>query len=106
MTEPIFRLNDHIISMTGLKRTDTDAFVNDASTAEVTLRDEAGDPLAGASWPLTLAYIVASDGNYEAVLDKAVVLVIGEFYDAEFTFVKDALDGFWELPLQAQRRRD
>ena len=102
-TQIIFLKNDHIIELTGLKDASDDSFVNNA-TVTVTIKTLVGVDVSGISWPLTLVYTVASDGDYAVTLDKAIVLVAWDRYVAEVTVVAGSRDAFFELPVQAQPR--
>lgn len=49
--------------------TDADGeFVNDAASCEVTVVDADGVEVEGETWPLAMAYVASSDGQYQAVL--------------------------------------
>lgn len=69
--------NDNNLLLRGVHTTSPKAYVNDA-VAEVTLKDENGDELAGQAWPLTLVYVTGSDGDYEGTLDDAIVAEAGD----------------------------
>ncbi len=102
-TQILYRNNDHLIRLTGLQDSITDAYVNDA-TVTVTIKDLDGNEVAGISWPVTMDYEATSDGDYRATLDKAIVLAIGKRYTAEITVASGTRDAFFELPIQAQIR--
>lgn len=106
---PIFRLNDHILTLDELKDVDTDTFINDA-TVQVTLKEEVnqepGDDISGQAWPLTMVYEVASNGKYEATLSDTLIVVPGTFYVAIITVVKGLLNAQWEFQVQGSRRRN
>ncbi len=80
----IFIDNDNLIELIGLKDIALNTFVNDA-TVLVTLTDTAGVEVVGQSWPVTLTYVTASDGNYRAVLEDGLVLLSGRKYTAVIT---------------------
>ena len=62
-----------------------DVFVN-AATVRATMYESDGvTEVSGASWPLTLDYVAASDGVYQGVLEDGRVLVEGERYWMELT---------------------
>lgn len=99
----INRSNDHLIKLTGLQDASDDSYVNNA-TVTLTVKTLAGVNVSGVSWPLTLVYVSASDGNYQVVIDKAIVLVLRDRYVAEVTVVAGSRDAFFEVPVQAQVR--
>ena len=99
----IFINNDSLIELIGLKNSLTDSYVNDA-TVTVTLYDSTGAEVSGISWPLTMAYVTASNGDYRGTLDKAVVLITGALYKAVITALDGINDGEWVLYLRAQER--
>lgn len=53
--------------------------VNDA-TVLATLYDDAGSPVAGAAWPLSLTRTPDSDGVYRGVLPHTLPLTAGAHY--------------------------
>ncbi len=104
MTQVIFNLNDNLLEVIGLKNVVTDAFVNTA-TVTATLVDKADADVGGETWPITLGYVAASNGLYQAILSDALVLVVGDLYTAKI----DADDGpnkvaHWEFPVRAETR--
>jgi len=102
----IFIDNDNLIELIGLKDIALDAFVNDA-TVQITLTDTAGDEVAGQSWPVTLNYVAASDGNYRATLEDGLVLTPGRKYTAVVTADAGSdLLGKWTVKPVAKIRAD
>ena len=99
------RNNDHLITLTGLQDSTDLSFVNDA-TVTATVKDINGVDVTGIVWPLTLAYVPASNGNYEVVLDKAIVIVPGIDYVTEITVVSGSRDAFFEMPTLASKREE
>lgn len=63
--------NDNGLTLEGLVDAANEP-VNDA-VVEATLYDESGVELSGQAWPLTLSYVLGSDGNYSGTIDDAVV---------------------------------
>lgn len=101
--EDIYINNDSLIELIGLKDTVLDTFINDA-TVVATIYDDTGTVVTGISWPLTIPYVTSSNGEYRAVLDKAIVLTKGNLYTLVITAVKDPLDGEWTTYLRARKR--
>lgn len=69
-------INDQCITLSGLKDKITDAFVNDA-TVEVTV-SKGGANVSGETWPLSMPYVAASDGDYRAVLKSTLDIAVGD----------------------------
>lgn len=103
MVTVLFDKNDHTIRVIDLKRTDTDVFVIDA-VVTVVMVDSNDVPVSGPTWPLALAYVSGTDGEYMAVIDKAAVENIGDFQELQITAVKDSIDAYWQIPLQVVKR--
>jgi hypothetical protein len=105
MTQLLFRNNDHVLELNGLKNATLDTYVNNANVT-VTLVDEDNVEVSGQTWPTTMSYVAASDGIYRCTLEEELVLVPGAFYTA----IVDVDAGFdlkarWELRCQAAIRR-
>lgn len=101
----IFIGNDSLFTLTG--------FADDsaggptflvAATVTVTVRDLDGVEVPGISWPVTLAFIAASNGDYEGTVDAVIVLVEGQQYVATITAREAPVDGEWIIELFAARR--
>ncbi|KKK68278.1 hypothetical protein LCGC14_2945670 [marine sediment metagenome] len=104
MTQVIFNKNDNLLEVVGLKNVVTDTFINTA-TVTATLVDSKDVNVVGESWPITLSYVAASDGLYQAILKDTMTLVSGGLYTAKI----DADDGpnkraHWEFPVRAETR--
>jgi len=67
----IYHDTDMVIEIEGLYDLVNEDYINNA-VVTVTLTDENFTPLSGESWPITMAYITSSDGNYRAVLDADI----------------------------------
>lgn len=79
--------------------------VQTAATVTVTLKDAAGAAVTGASWPVTLAHVVASPGTYRVLLDAAVEATAGERYVAEIHAEAGGVVAHWEAPVVAKMRQ-
>ena len=69
-------LNDQCITLTGLTDKIDGTFVNDA-TATVTIQ-KYGVDVTGETWPLSMPYVAASDGNYTGIIQSTVDLEPGD----------------------------
>ncbi|KKL24558.1 hypothetical protein LCGC14_2414110 [marine sediment metagenome] len=105
MTQVIFRLNDNLLELVDLKDVVTGNFANTAVVA-VTLVDKDDVNVVGETWPLTMAFVAASNGLYRAVLKDTLTLIVDALYTAKI----DVNDGankqaHWEFLVRAETRR-
>jgi hypothetical protein len=93
----VFVGNTNVLELLGLKSAIEDAFVNDADVT-VTVKDKAGEEVAGQTWPTTMDYLAASDGNYRAIVKDTIQFVHDKEYRA-FIEVDAGADriGHWEF---------
>jgi hypothetical protein len=96
--------NDTTVTVTGLKNTSLDTYINNA-TATFTLKDSSGTTVAGMTFPLTMTYISASNGDYLATLQGALSLVEETQYVGEVTIVSGNLDAKWTIDFIAKKRK-
>jgi hypothetical protein len=97
--------NSNVIEVADLHNEVTGDVVNNA-TVTMRLLDSDGDPVAGETWPLTLAYVTDSDGLYRATLIDTLPLTDNGRYVAEVTaIVSGSLKAFWRLDCLAKTRR-
>jgi len=90
--------SDLSLNVTGLLNSDTAEYVNDA-VVTVTVVDRAGVELAGQSWPETLDYVAASNGDYRCTLQETVAWVDDRGHQARITAVGDGLTQHWRVPV-------
>jgi hypothetical protein len=92
-----FVANTNLLELIGLKSAIEDAFINNA-TVSVTVKDAAGTNVAGVTWPVALAYVADSSGDYRAVIPHGAALVSGRQYTAEISADAGAdRIGFWRF---------
>ncbi|MDH5187343.1 MAG: hypothetical protein OEW37_00140 [Rhodospirillaceae bacterium] len=95
----IYVSNDNIITLVGLKDYVADTYIND-STVTVTVVDSSGTSISGETWPLSLPYVTASNGNYQGTLSDVLVLTADDSYTAQITADSGGgKKGYWEAPL-------
>ena len=94
--------NDNLFTLENLKDQETDTFINIA-TVTLTIVDSEGVDVDGVIFPLTMDYVVDSNGSYQVVVDKALVLENSLDYVGIITVV-DTKDGEWRLPLRGTYR--
>lgn len=112
MTTEIFADNDNLISigdresgLGGLINNSTGAYINNATVTLTAIRDSAGAIVSGETFPKAMDYVTGSNGRYEAVVDKALAIVVGRKYTAIIDVVAPGgLDAHFELPLICRRR--
>ena len=99
--------NTNSILLSGLKDELANTWINDA-TVTFTIKDATGTPLEGVSWPLSMSYIAASNGNYAGYLTHSMGLLNGKKYtaliDADGSTSDTELFGHWELSFTAKNR--
>lgn len=101
--DAVYLSADNLLKVSGLIDQASGGTYQNAATVTATVKNRAGHAVTGQTWPLTLTYVPASDGQYEGVLEDAMVLKEGTEYFCEVT--ADAGAGkraFWRLPLVAQ----
>lgn len=101
--------NTNTLKITGLKSTLDNAFMNDAVvTVTVKNGSHADSPdLSGASWPLTMVYVAASDGDYAVGLTHTLPFLNGKHYLAiidAFAPVDPERFAHWEFPFKGVTR--
>lgn len=100
----IYKDNDNVLQVDQLKNGVDGSFLN-AATVTVTVTTTTGDNVLPDNWPVTMSYVAASDGRYQAILEEDLVLTA----DTEYVAIIDAdagsdLRGHWEVPLIAEVR--
>lgn len=95
--------SDNLLRIEGLRNAAAGGtYINNATVTATLYRESDGAAVSGQSWPATLTYVAASDGDYEGILEDGLALVRGERYYAEV--VADAGSGnlkTWRPPLIA-----
>ena len=103
--EILYDKNDMLLELIGLKDEVDASFINNAAV-DVTLTDEiTGTQIVGAAWPLTLAFVAASNGNYRATLPAALDLTPGKAVRADIAVDAGAKGKARFEPLLAVKRR-
>lgn len=78
-------------------------YINDA-TVTVTIVDSTGTEVAGETWPVTLSYESASNGNYSGVVSKDIAVSDGDLLTAKLTVTSGSNVGYWEPPVEVDTR--
>lgn len=93
--------NDQTITLEGLSDEVTGDFL-DAADVTATLKTKTGTVIAG---PITLNYIIGSDGDYSGNLPNSVPLVNNRSYIVEIVAEANSFRGMWHFPIPAQYRQ-
>lgn len=81
-------------------------FLNSAAVT-VRLIDTATEAeITGQTWPYTLAYVAASDGEYLGTLSKDVVVTKGQRLTLQVTAVSGGVQGYWDVPVLVRVRQE
>ena len=102
-----FYQNDNLVEVVGLQNAATGAYINAGATVTATVNDLAGGAVTGATWPLALAYVAGSNGNWRATIPDEAQLA----KDAEYVavIVADAGPGLaarWEFRFVCKTRTE
>lgn len=104
MAQIIYDGSDTTIELVELRNGITGEYI-DAATVTVTVIDINDAEVSGASWPITMTYVTASNGKYRATLPAALVLAKRARYTANVSVSAGAgLEAEWEVPLVCQQR--
>ena len=96
--EVIYISSDNLIEVTGVLNVATNTYLNSA-TVTVRLVDAAtSSDISGQSWPLTLTYVAASNGDYRGTLSDDLVISGSQNITAQVTVDGGAgLKRYWEV---------
>lgn len=101
----VFCANTNILELIGLKSATDNTYINDATVA-VTIYDHARAWVGNETWPLTLSYVVGSNGVYRAILSDALPLQPDKDYTAYIEASAGAgRVGHWEHVFRPTARR-
>jgi hypothetical protein len=82
---PWFIGSDQLLEVAGLKDPVTGAYVNTATVRATMYEPDGVTVVQGQTWPLTLSYVAASDGDYNGILEDGRDLKDGRLYWIELT---------------------
>lgn len=102
----VYISNTNILEVRGLQESISGDYVNSLSTVTVAIVDECGQPVSGASWPITMIYTPGTDGDYRAVIPSSTSFSSGEAYFAEIS-VNAGVNkiGFWRHKFRPVNRQ-
>jgi len=90
---------DNVIKVSGLRDAISDAYQNSAAVT-VTMYDGADAEVAGETWPLSLTYVPASNGDYIATLVDTLTLAEGEYTVEVIANAGAGLNRTWRVATQ------
>lgn len=97
--------NNNTLELRALRDERTGEFL-DAAAVTVTIRDAAGAPITGETWPKAVVHVEGSKGVYQANISyQAAFVPEGQYTAVIDVDAGDARRGHWELPLLAKVRR-
>ena len=104
-TQTFLTLTDNLLTLSGLQNAATGAYLNAATVTVSCTNYDTGLPIAGASWPLALTYVAASNGVYTATLVHGLVTTVGQRIQAAITAVDagTGLQRVFYLTLQVEQ---
>jgi hypothetical protein len=101
-----FVANTNNLDLLGLQNASNGAYVNDA-TVSVTVKDSNGVNVSGETWPISMNYVSASNGNYRCVLSDGISFSPGMTYTAEISVNAGSNRiAYWSYDFRALTRRD
>ena len=104
MPQILFHENTMTIELLGLQDADDDSYINNA-TVTVTITDEDDVDVVGETWPVTMTYVAASNGDYRANLSYLMDIDPRNIYTAKVTAIATGGErANWKYPLVAEER--
>lgn len=99
-----FHQNDNLLEVIGLKDEAAGQFLND-KTVTVTVTDVKGAQVAGETWPLAMAFVAGSNGDYRATLKETLGFTAGKEYLADIVADGGAgLKARWKFRFKVRTR--
>lgn len=104
MARIAFHQNDNLLEVLGLKDEAAGSFLNGATVA-VTVADLKGNQVSGETWPLVMAFVAGSNGDYRATLKESLGFASGQEYVADITADGGAgLKARWKFRFKVRAR--
>lgn len=99
--EALLQLSDNLLEVVGAKNAATGAHINSATVTAILVDANSGAQIAGQAWPMTLAYVAGSNGDYRGTVNDDIVVTKGQQVIARITFNGGAgLQRYTEKPLR------
>jgi hypothetical protein len=96
--------NSNLIRVRKLQNVQSGAYLN-AATVTATIKDAAGNPLAGETWPISLSYETGTDGAYSADVSDGLVAANGDTATLVVDCVESLIKAHYEIPLLCLTRK-
>lgn len=104
MARIAFHQNDNLLEVLGLKDEVAGSFLNGATVA-VTVTDLKGNQVSGETWPLAMAFVGGSNGDYRATLKENLGFTAGQEYVGDITADGGAgLKARWKFRFKVRTR--
>ncbi len=100
----LYQGSDMLLELEGLTDEASGAVLNGA-TVSCTLKDSAGVPLTGETWPKAMPYVASTDGVYRAALPTTLVVTPGGRYTAEILAINAGQRALWRVDVLCKTRR-
>lgn len=71
-TKALYKENDNLLELSGLKNKKTGLFINDAVVTVTVFEANGTTETTGQVWPATMSYVAASDGKYDVTLEDTI----------------------------------
>lgn len=99
--EALLYLSDNLLEVVGAKNAATGDYLNAATVTATLVNADTGAQIAGQSWPMTLAYVASSNGDYRGTVNDDITVTKGQEVIAQITFNGGAgLQRYTEMPLR------
>lgn len=103
-TLTLYKGSDMLLELENLSDEASGAVVN-AATVTCTLKDSAGVPLVGETWPKAMPYVASTHGVYRAALSNTLAVTVGARYSAEILAIHNGQRAFWAVDVLCKQRR-
>lgn len=103
--QALYYLNDNRLDVTGLRDGDG-TYLNSATVTAILVDAATLVAVTGQTWPLTLAYVAASDGEYLGTIEYDVVVTTGQRLTLQVTAVSGGVRAYWEIPVLVRVRQE
>jgi len=104
MTKIVYRDNDNLITVTGLRDISAGGDYLNSASVTANLYDEDGS-LVTPTGGITLSHVSGSDGDYEGVIQSSTSLAVGPNYRLEIDASQAGVVAHWELEAEVVERQ-
>lgn len=107
MAELAYVDNDNILQLKGLQDIN-DNYINDAIVTLVTVNDNLDVQVTGQTFPVSMGYVAASNGVYQATMEDTLLLTHQSAYVAkvDVNAPTEGLQAHFELDFVARTRKN